>query len=719
MFTVLLCKIYIALHTQAGQTAKEKMRITQVRDDGKVNTMRTLKIEQLVEQMKKETKAQLVSNMREVLPYILPGDKNDYIERVPKILPAAAFVRKNGVMAMAEYNGIVMLQVNGLSGRMEADEVKECVKELPQTYLAFIGSSGKSVKIWVRFTYPDNRLPDNREQAEVFHAHAYRLAVKYYQPQLPFDIELREPSLEQYCRLTFDPELYFNPEAMPVYLKQPASLPGETTYREQVQAQASPLQRLVPGYDSYEALSVLFEAAFARALAEQKGYRPGDDIHSLLVCLAEQCFRAGIPQEDTVRWARAHYRLPKDEFLIRETVKNVYGTCEGFADKSSLLPEQLFVMQTDEFMKRRYEFRFNMLTSSVEYRERNSFNFYFRPIDKRVMASITMNAMYEGIKLWDKDVVRYLNSDHVPVYHPVEEFLYDLPHWDGKDHIRDLAERVPCDNPHWGQLFRRWFLSTVAHWRGVDKNHANSTSPILIGPQAYRKSTFCRLILPPCLQAYYTDSIDFSRKRDAELYLNRFLLINMDEFDQIGVNQQSFLKHILQKPVVNTRRPNASAVESLRRYASFIGTSNHKDLLTDTSGNRRYIVIDVMGPIDCSPIDYEQLYAQAIHHLYKNERYWFDTEDEKFIEEGNKEFQVMPIAEQLFHEYFRPACEGEECEQLLAIEILEQVQHDSKIRVSNCNIIQFGRILQKNKVPSTRSKRGNMYKVVRIKPEKG
>ena len=203
------------------------MRITQVRDDGKVNTMRTLKIERLVEQMKKETKAQPVSNMREVLPYMLPGDKNDYIEKVPKILPAAVFVRENGVMAMSEYNGIVMLQVNGLSGHMEADEVKERVKELPQTYLAFIGSSGKSVKIWVRFTYPDNRLPDNREQAEVFHAHAYRLAVKYYQPQLPFDIELREPSLEQYCRLTFDPELYFNPEAMPVYLKQPASLPGK------------------------------------------------------------------------------------------------------------------------------------------------------------------------------------------------------------------------------------------------------------------------------------------------------------------------------------------------------------------------------------------------------------------------------------------------------------------------------------------------------------
>ena len=165
-------------YTHKQDKQLKKMRITQVRDDGKVNTMRTLKIERLVEQMKKETKAQPVSNMREVLPYMLPGDKNDYIEKVPKILPAAVFVRENGVVAMSEYNGIVMLQVNGLSGHMEADEVKECVKELPQTYLAFIGSSGKSVKIWVRFTYPDNRLPDNREQAEVFHAHAYRLAVK-------------------------------------------------------------------------------------------------------------------------------------------------------------------------------------------------------------------------------------------------------------------------------------------------------------------------------------------------------------------------------------------------------------------------------------------------------------------------------------------------------------------------------------------------------------
>ena len=692
------------------------MRITQIRDDGKVNTLRTLKIEQLVEQMKVETKAQLVSAMREVLPYILPGDKNDYVQKVPKLLPAAAFIRKNGIMTMSEYNGIVMLQVNNLSGLMEADAVKERVKELPQTYLAFTGSSGKSVKIWVRFTYPDDLLPVDREQAELFHAHAYRLAVKFYQPQLPFDIDLKEPSLEQYCRLTYDPDLYFNPEAMPIYMKQPMAMPTEMTYREQVQTEASPLQRLAPGYESHHALSVLFEAAFARALDEQQdGYSLGDDIHSLLVCLAGHCFRAGIPEEDTVRWTRAHYRLPEDDFLIRETVRNVYRTSKGFADKSSLLPEQLFVMQMDEFMKRRYEFRFNQLTSQVECRQRNSFDFYFRPVDRRLMASITMNAQYEGLKLWDKDVVRYLNSDRVPLYQPVEEFLYGLPHWDGKDHIGDLAKRVPCDNPHWAQLFRRWFLSMVAHWRGLSKNHANSTSPILVGPQAYRKSTFCRLILPPCLQAYYTDSIDFSRKRDAELYLNRFLLINMDEFDQIGITQQPFLKHILQKPVVNTRRPNASAVEELRRYASFIGTSNHKDLLTDTSGSRRYLGVEVTGVIDVvRPVDYEQLYAQAMAALYHNERYWFDEKEEAIMMEANQEFEQSPAIEQLFLVYYRIAEDDEEGEWMLAADILQRIQKASKMKFSPGQVNYFGRILQRLGVQSYRKTRGVYYHVVAV-----
>lgn len=696
-----------------------------MRDNGGTPTMRTLDINLQIETMKHETKAHPVSNLRTSIRYASPDSRLDDAKKLGKVIPAATFRKTVNGIQMTTYNGIIQIEVNHLANLMEVNRVKQEATELSQTYLAFMGSSGHSVKIWVRFTRPDKSLPQNREEAEIFQAHAYRKAVSLYQPALSYSIELKNPTLEQCCRQTYDPELYYNPDSTIMYMRQPLEMPSETTYQEAVQAETSPFKRLIPGYDSLETLSALFEAALNKACQSLSELQPGiyprsdEDLKPLLIQLAENCFKAGIPEEETARWAIAHFYNQKKEFLIRQTVQSVYTIAKGFGKKSPLSAEQELELRTEEFMQRRYEFRYNTMTTVTEYRERNTFCFCFRPLSSRVRNSIAMNARLEGLSLWDRDVIRYLDSDRIPIFNPIEDFLFGLDvRWDGRDRIRELAARVPCNNRHWADLFYRWFLNMVAHWRQTDRKYANCTVPLLIGPQAYRKSTFCRSLLPPELQAYYTDRIDFSNKRDAEISLNRFALINMDEFDQNRVNQQAFLKHILQKPIVNVRRPHGTATQEMRRYASFIGTSNHKDLLTDTSGSRRYIVVDVTGPIDCSPIDYEQLYAQAMHDLYKGERYWFDPEDEKVMNESNQEFQVMPIAEQLFHEYFRAATEGEECEQFLAIEILEQVQHDSKIRVSDCNIIQFGRILQKNRVPSVHTKRGNVYRVVRIKAKR-
>lgn len=702
------------------------MKLTLMRDNDGKPTMRTLDINLQMEAMKHETKAQPVSNLRTSIRYASPDTRLDDAKKLAKVIPAATFRKTVNGTQMTGYNGIVQIEVNHLANYMEVNRVKQEAAELSQTFAALMGSGEHSVKIWVRFTRPDGSLPQKREEAEIFQAHAYRKAVSLYQPILSYPIELKNPTLEQFCRQTYDPELYYNPESTVIYMRQPLGMPSETTYKEVVQAETSPFKRLIPGYDSYNTLSALFEAALNNAyqsfseLSPRIHARSEEDLKPLLVQVAKNCFQAGIPEEETIRWATAHFYTKKKEFLIRQTVQNVY-TCEkGFGKKSPLTAQQELEFRTEEFMQRRYEFRFNTMTTMTEYRERNAFCFYFRPLTNRVRNSIAMNARLEGLNLWDRDVIRYLDSDRIPLYNPIEDFLFGLDiRWDGRDRIRELAKRVPCDNQHWPDLFYRWFLNMVAHWRQTDRKYANCTVPLLVGPQAYRKSTFCRSLLPPELQAYYTDRIDFSNKRDAELSLNRFALINMDEFDQNGASQQAFLKHIIQKPTINIRRPHGTATQELRRYASFIGTSNHKDLLTDTSGSRRYIVVYLTGPIDCSPIDYEQLYTQAMHDLSKGERHWFDTEEEKVMTENNQEFQVMPVAEQLFHGYFRAAEEGEEYEQLLAIEILEQLKRDSKMNVSICSIVEFGRILQKNKVPCVHTKRGNIYKVVRIKPGKG
>ncbi|WP_321331762.1 BT4734/BF3469 family protein [uncultured Bacteroides sp.] len=689
------------------------MKITLLRKEDTRDVLRIVKLNTALENMKMETRLKPVSTLRQNLQYASNDSRIINIERIPRMVFQTEFERSEDAPLMKAYNGLVMISVGGLGGVREAAAVRRRVSALPQTMVAFIGASARSVKIIVPFSRPDGSLPQTYEEAELFHASAYRWAVSFYQGQLQsynYRVTLQRPSLESGCRFSYDPDLYFSPDAYPIHLEQPVQMPAERTYRQVVEAETDPLKRMMPGYKRTEIISTLFETSLYAALGEIGNYREGGDVKPLLTELARNCFHSGIPEEEVVGWTMMHFRRKIKEILVRQTVHNVYSV-EKYFGKSPCLPlKQSMAIQTDEFMNRRYDFRYNTMSTVVEYREKNTFFFDFRPLTERVLNTIAVNALNEGLDLWDRDVKRWVNSGRVPLFSPIEDFLCDLPLWDGKDRIRALASYVPCENGHWPDFFHRWFLSMVAHWRGTDKKYANSTSPLLIGEQGCGKSTFCLNILPPPLRLYYTDSIDFSRKRDAELQLNRFALINIDEFDQVSANHQGFLKHILQKPVVNTRKPHQTAVQELRRYASFIATSNHADLLTDTSGSRRFICINVTGTIrNDVAINYGQLYAQAVQEIRNGERYWFSPEEEAIMMESNQEFEQQNPAEQLFQQYFCLAEEGEDCEKLLAVEILGRLQKKSGFKLSSTKIVHFGRILRKLNVPMKKAKNGNYY----------
>ena len=380
------------------------MKITQLRDKDKTTALTTMDMETWIGKTRTETKTRPVSAFREVLRYSLPDSRCYEADKLPKILPAAEFRRTEGGKQMKSYNGIVELTVGPLSGGPEITLVKQLAWEQPQTHCVFTGSSGRTVKIWAKFTRPDNSLPQKREEAEIFHAHAYRLAVKCYQPQIPFSILPKEPSLEQYSRLSYDPELMYRPDSVPFYLSQPSGMPEELTYREAVRSEKSPLTRAVPGYDTERAVFMLFEAALRKTHeeiyeAEDEGApERGEDFQAMVTQLAVNCFHSGIPEEETVKRTIFHYYLRRQEVLIRQLVKNVYEEQKGFGKKSSLGKEQYLSLQTEEFMNRRYEFRYNTQVGEVEYRERNSFHFYFNPINKRVLNSIALKAKNSRLK---------------------------------------------------------------------------------------------------------------------------------------------------------------------------------------------------------------------------------------------------------------------------------------------------------------------------------
>lgn len=690
------------------------MKVTQMKGDGK--SLKNIELDAVMATMANEEYSREIALLRESLKSIMPGRKNVHADKIPVLLFTAKFRKKENELYFSSYNGVVLVQVNNLADRREVEKIKKLASEAPQTLAAFTGSSGKSVKILVPFTLPDGSLPQTKELAELFHAVACRRTVNYYRGQLQCDIPFENPSLEQGCRFSYDPELYYNPSAIPLTLEQPMQLSSEITYREAVEKNEDPLLRLMPGYERSHIISRLYNACVQDALDKTGGLDEGREVRPFLIRLAENCFHSGIPEEDAVRSTMIYQDLTFFEEEIRETIHTAYQLSRNFGKKFIVSQEQLMAVKTAEFMKRRYEFRRNMLTGEVEFRARGSYYIQFAPITDTVLNSIGLNAQAEGLALWDRDVKRYVYSDRAPVFHPLDDFLDHLPVWDGKDHIRTLADTLPTANLDWRDLFYIWFLSMVMHWRRREHLHANSSLPLLVGPQGCGKSTWCRNLLPPSLRLYYTDSIDFGNKRNAELMLSRFALINIDEFDSVSSAYQSFLKHVLQKPVVNARQPYKRSVNALHRYASFIATCNNYDLLSDPTGSRRFICIEITGTIDySSTVNYEQLYAQASAALASGERYWFTSEEEFSTTKNNEAFQQMPVEEQLLLQYFRPALPDEDCECFSPIEIILYLQKMSGVKLGNKRLSYFGRLLQKNKYPSRRTRRGTCYSVVKIK----
>lgn len=211
--------------------------------------------------------------------------------------------------------------------------------------------------------------------------------------------------------------------------------------------------------------------------------------------------------------------------------------------------------------------------------------------------------------------------------------------------------------------------------------------------------------------------LEFQHKYSTlNLIIKVISLINIDEFDQVSVSQQGFLKHLLQKPAANLRKPYGNAIREVRRYASFIGTSNQKDLLTDPSGSRRFICIEVTAPIRTNvTINYKQLYAQAMDALYHGERYWLDDEDEAVLKQTNREFEQISPLEQLFHCYLCPVdLEKEGGEWLTAMQIMNYLQTKTRDKLAISKVAQFGRTLQKLNIPCKKSMRGTLYHLEKV-----
>ena len=647
-------------------------RVTIIKNYRHKETLRLVDLQVLADTISKGEYTEQVSEFRRVYPLMhyssrrSDGTLEGYVDW-PKDLPRICFAleqeNRNGSRVTRNYNGLVLLEVNNLTGQDEAEAVRRGAAEMPQTLMAFVGAEGQSVKIICRGElFPqsdtqtsgpfsaeksmDSQIPQTSEDIALFHENLYERARLIYNGQLGVTVEKLEPMTQRVCYMSYDPQVVYNPIATPIYAK--AEKPSS---QMRYQASTQELTGGQLGSDRYHSIHTVFEFNLSKAYDDTEGIADDDEQrHATLQRLAAYCLETGLPQGVAMRQALMHNTFWKYPELVKKVFENTYreDLVKKYMEKKKIqrtgtIPaETLLTMKVNLFLTSNYELRKNVMRGVAEYRMRTGIGFSFQDLTEEARNSITMRAMEQGIKCWDKDIRRFINSDDIERYDPMNDYLENLPRWDGKDRVTALAERIPTEWEEWTHLFHIWMRSMVAMWLGKGQLTGNALVPLLIGRQGCGKSSFCRILLPRDLQEYYNDRINFKNEQDLNLGLTSFALINLDEFDKITQRQQILLKYLVSTADLKYRPPYGKAYTSNRRYASFIGTTNDQTPLTDPSGSRRFVCVSINGDIDFeTPVQHSQIFAQLKQEIRNGERYWLTKDEERRLMEHNLQYQRM------------------------------------------------------------------------------
>ena len=210
---------------------------------------------------------------------------------------------------------------------------------------------------------------------------------------------------------------------------------------------------------------------------------------------------------------------------------------------------------------------------------------------------------------------------------------------------------------------------------------------IISGPQGCGKTTWIENLIPTKMRDYlYSGKINPSSK-DSTLLLAERLLVNMDELASLNHKNVEDFKELITKTKISERRVYGKFTDDYSRIASFAASSNHTDILTDTSGNRRFLTNKTDVDIDYTVYEnIDQFYAQALH-LYKSGfKFFFDSEDIVEIEKQNTNFRKFSSLESLINEHIIRVEENDsnlEVITMASLEIIEQL----KVRAKNCPLI--------------------------------
>ena len=615
---------------------------------------------------------------RQGVELLLEGDRDAAFNRLPRLLFSGTFGR-GGVDDLRDMTGLLLMDVACPQGVVQAAELRQRVSRVPYTILAFVGSSHLTLKVVVRVAYSDGRQPKDRGDYERLLVEGQQVAQAVYRSLAGVELRLSEQPLLASCRMSYDTALCYQPEAqaLPVVADTLAVL---APYSAAV-AEDDGSVRWYPEHAERDRIQREFYACLARAISDSaqcdvdnssvgdsacspsdSGGVKSNDGEALVARLAGYCHKARLEEESCVRRTLWQSRVELSETVVRRIFRAAYAKPYRGRTLSQMNQKERIATYIREFMERRYEVRYNVVKQVVEFRPHDQLFKPWQPLTERDLNRMAFEEMQEGGEGWPIDIELYLKSSLVETYNPILEFLSGVGQWDGRrDYIEEYARRLKTDYAEWPRLFHRWFLAMVAQALNLNRDYGNSVVPLLIGTQAMKKSTFCKNILPPSMREYYMDDIKMDNAEQVERVLGRMWLVNIDEYNAKTDREQAKIKRLLTEKDVQVRKMRSDQYTMTPRLCSFIATTNETRPLTDPSGSRRYLCVEMTGQADMSGrVPYRQMYAQAVAELRHGEQYWFDNDDERLIQEHNSQYQQLSTTDEVLTSFFEPAGRSKE-----------------------------------------------------------
>ena len=577
-------------------------------------------------------------------------------------------IRQLTGMSLVDFDHV--LPTDGTADKADTTALHELKAKIiadPHTLMSYITMSGNGLR--VIFTYeiaPEfSGIPKDEEEVKKFEAYyqqAFYAGNAYYEKLLGAKADMQCKNITRLSGLAHDPEVFLRPQSEVIPFTAEEISTAATAYVKQSKEDKQ-MQRIQTYFDT------LIAPQLAKAKVEFRSGSHNDYVMRVGYKLAERRFSKKV----ALRWAMQKFGqdYPDTEQVINSCFANAapHGKQGGGGDSRGD-SKTATVEEIKSFLDGHISLRFNEITSRVEYEipADNTDAHRFMPVNDRIVNSL-WSQMSTITRVNIQDMYRVIESDYVPVFNPFKAYLNNLcqsvKSVGDRDYIQELAQTVRVKGGEqeqmlWHLYLKKWLVGMVASW--ISDDVVNNVILVLIGEQGAYKTTWFNYLLPPPLKQYFYTKTNANRmSKDDILTLAQYALVCCEELDTMRPAELNQLKAAVTMPSIDERAAYAHYHEHRKHIASFCGTGNNTQFLSDPTGNRRWLPFEVesiVSPRD-HPFHYEGIYSQALA-LYKSGfQYWFTKEEIQELNRHNRQFETPHLERELVSLYFRVPKEGE------------------------------------------------------------